>query len=99
GSNNSDGSTGSSTGISVHCDCCKFLGLPSPNVKVRNRTVITVTVTVNSRGEVTSASARGGNAQLRAACEQAARQARWQPHDPSRARTARGTITFTITPK
>lgn len=99
GRNNSDGSTGSSTGISGHSDGWKFLGCPRPNVKLRNKTVITVTVTVNSRGEVTSASARGGNAQLRAACELAARQARWQPHDPARARTARGTITFTITPK
>lgn len=99
GRNNSDGSTGSSTGISGHSDGWKFLGCPRPDVKLRNKTVITVTVTVNSRGEVTSATAKGGTSQLRAACEQAARKARWQPVDSRNARTARGTITFTITPR
>lgn len=99
GRNNSDGSTGSSTGISGHSDGWKFLGCPRPDVKLRNKTVVTVTVTVNSRGEVTSASARGGTSQLRAVCEQAARKARWQPVDSRKARTARGTITFTITPR
>lgn len=99
GRNNSDGSAGTSTGIAGHSDGWKFLGCPSPDVKLRNRTVITVSVTVNSRGEVTSAHATGGTAQLRSACEGAARKARWQPQDPSKARTAKGTITFTITPK
>lgn len=99
GRNNSDGSAGTSTGIAGHSDGWKFLGCPSPDVKLRNRTVITVSVTVNSRGEVTSAHASGGTAQLRAACEAAARKARWQPHDPTKARTAKGTITFTITPR
>ena len=99
GRNNSNGSSGSSAGISGHSDGWRFLGCPAPEVKLRNRTVITVSVTVNSRGEVTSASAKGGTAPLRAACEQAARRARWKPLDPNNARTARGTITFTITPK
>lgn len=99
GRNNSDGSAGTSTGIAGHSDGWKFLGCPSPDVKLRNRTVITVSVTVNSRGAVTSAHATGGNASLRSACEAAARKARWQPRDPTNARTAKGTITFTITPK
>lgn len=99
GRNNSDGSAGTSTGISGHSNGWKFLGCPSPDVKLRNRTVITVSVTVNSRGEVTSAHASGGTAQLRSACEAAARKARWQPQNPAKARTAKGTITFTITPR
>lgn len=99
GRNNANGSAGTSTGISGHSDGWRFLGCPSPDVRLRNRTVITVSVTVNSRGEVTSATARGGNASLRAACEQAARRARWKPLDPANTRTARGTITFTITPR
>jgi outer membrane biosynthesis protein TonB len=99
GRNNSAGSAGNRTGIAGHSDGWKFLGCPSPDVKLRNKTVITVRVTVNSRGAVTSAVASGGNATLRAACEQAARAARWQPLDPSKARTAKGTITFTITPR
>lgn len=99
GRNNSDGSTGTSTGISGHSDGWKFLGCPSPDVKLRNRTVITVSVTVNSHGEVTSAHASGGTAALRSACEAAARKARWKPLDSTKARTAKGTITFTITPR
>ncbi|MDE6010197.1 MAG: hypothetical protein K2F87_01955 [Muribaculaceae bacterium] len=99
GRNNSDGSTGTSTGISGHSNGWKFLGCPSPDVKLRNKTTITVSVTVNSRGEVTSAHATGGTAQLRSACEAAARKARWQPLDAQNARTAKGTITFTITPR
>lgn len=99
GRNNSDGSAGTSTGIAGHSDGWKFLGCPSPDVKLRNRTVITVSVTVNSRGAVTSAHASGGTAALRAACEAAARKARWKPQDPAKARTAKGTITFTITPR
>lgn len=99
GRNNSDGSSGTSTGISGNSNGWKFLGCPAPDVKLRNRTVITVSVTVNSRGEVTSAHASGGTAQLRAACEAAARKARWKPLDAQNARTAKGTITFTITPR
>lgn len=99
GRNNANGSTGTSTGISGHSDGWKFLGCPAPDVRLRNRTVVTVTVTVNARGIVTNAVARGGNASIRAACEAAARRARWQPLDPHNARTAKGTVTFTITPR
>lgn len=95
----SAGSQGTSTGISGNSDGWKFEGCPAPKVTLRNRTVITVRVTVNSSGKVTSATASGGNATLRAACEAAARQARWRPLDPANTRTAKGTITFTITPK
>ena len=93
------GTQGTSTGIAGNSDGWKFEGCPAPKVSLRNKTVITVRVTVNSSGRVTSATASGGNASLRATCEAAARQARWKPLDPNNTRTAKGTITFTITPK
>lgn len=98
GKNNASGSGGNSVGISGNTDGWKFLGCPSPKVELTNKTTITVKVTVNSKGMVTSASASGGTAALRAACEAAARKARWKPIANNEAKTAKGIITFTITP-
>ena len=93
------GAGGSSVGISGNTNGWKFLGCPSPKVALRNKTTIRVAITVNAEGKVTKARASGGDAAARAACEQAALGASWQPISNKSAKTASGTITFTITPK
>ena len=99
GKNNSAGSGGSSAGISGNANGWKFLGCPAPQVTLSTKKTITVSVTVNADGKVTSARASGGDPKLHEACERAARQARWQPLHNDKGKTARGTITFTITPR
>lgn len=98
GRNNSSGAGGTSTGVAANVYGRDFISCPAPKVSLRNKTVVKVKVTVAADGHVTSATALwGGNASLRAKCEQAALKARWK--EKSGSPVATGTITFTITPK
>lgn len=99
GKNNSAGAGGQSFGISGSSNGWKFIGCPEPKVSLRNKVTVKVSVTVNAEGIVTRAKASGGNADIRRACEAAARQARWQPLSNREKKTADGVITFTITPR
>lgn len=95
---NAAGSAGTAVGVAGSMNGRTFLGCPSPDVTLAHKTVVKVSITVDALGRVTSASAQGGaSADIRKACEQAARQARWseKPGTPS----TRGSITFTITPR
>lgn len=98
GKKNASGPGGTSTGISGDANGWKFLGCPAPQVSLSSKKTITVSITVNADGKVTSARASGGDPKLHAACEAAARQARWQPLNNGKGKTARGKITFVITP-
>ncbi len=94
----SAGGNASSIGVEGKISGRSFLGCPKPDVSLTNKTVVRVEVTVDADGRVTSASATGGaSAAIRRACEAAARQARWS--EKKGASSARGSITFTITPR
>ncbi len=101
GKSGSSGAGGNGVGIAGSVAGRTFKGCPKPSVELRNKVVVEVKVTINAAGRVTSAKARSkrGNASasILSACEQAARGARWNedPNTPS----ARGSITFTITPR
>lgn len=101
GSSSGRGSGGTGVGTSGQLNGRTFKGCPSPRVELQNKVVVEVKVTVDAAGRVTAATARSktgkASGAILAACEQAACQARWSedPDTPS----ARGTITFTITPK
>lgn len=93
----SSGAGGTGTGVSGVASGRVFKGCPKPKVELRHKVTVVVAVTIDANGAVTSAKARGGaSADIRRACEAAARKARWskKPDTPS----AKGTITFTITP-
>lgn len=97
GKNGAAGSGGVGTGISGVASGRVFKGCPKPQVSLRHKVTVTVSVTINSDGAVIEARARGGaSADIRRACEAAARKARWsaKPDAP----TTKGSITFTITP-
>lgn len=92
------GSGGNSAGISGSLRGRTFLGCPAPDVTLRHKTVVKVLITVDENGRVISANATGGaDASIRRKCEQSARAARWS-QKPGVAE-ARGSITFTITPR
>lgn len=101
GKSGSSGAGGTGVGVSGSVAGRTFKGCPKPSVELQNKVVVEVRVTINAEGRVTSATARSkrGNpsATILRACEQAARGARWNedPNTPS----ARGSITFTITPR
>ncbi|MDE7402791.1 MAG: hypothetical protein K2M87_05205 [Muribaculaceae bacterium] len=101
GSSNSSGAGGTGVGISGSVAGRTFKGCPKPNVALQNKVVVEVKVTIDAAGRVISAQprSRSGNAStaILNACAQAAKSARWSedPNTPS----ARGSITFTITPK
>lgn len=95
----SAGAGGTSVGTSGTANGWVFKGCPKPSVAVKNKVTVTVKVTVNEKGNVISAKASGGTAEINAACEAAARQAKWNPTDPATAQKASGTITFTVVPK
>lgn len=98
GKNGTAGAGGTGIGISGNANGRSFLGCPGPRVELRNKTTIKVAVVIDAEGKVISASASGGtSAEIRSACEQAARAARWSAKKG--ASETRGTITFTITPK
>lgn len=101
GKTDGSGSGGTGVGINGQLNGRKFISCDRPKVALQNKVVVVVNVTVNAAGHVTSATARSrqGNATtaILKECERAARTARWNedPGTPS----ARGSITFTITPK
>lgn len=101
GSTGGSGAGGTGVGIAGNVAGRTFKGCPKPSVELQNKVVVEVRVTIDARGKVTSATARSKSgkpsAAILRACEQAARGARWSedPDTPS----ARGSITFTITPK
>lgn len=98
GSSGATGAGGTGTGISGVAEGRVFKGCPKPQVSLRHKVTVVVAVTINAQGNVTSARARGGaSADIRHACEAAARAARWsvKPDAPE----TRGTITFSITPR
>lgn len=98
GTSGTSGAGGTGTGISGTASGRSFIGCPTPNVSLRNKTVVKVSVVIDAEGKVISASASGGaSAEIRRACEQAARGARWSAKKG--ASETRGTITFTIYPK
>lgn len=97
GKTGSVGAGGTGVGISGSVSGRTFLGCPKPSVSLSNKTTITVVVTIDAEGHVTSAKARNGEAYLQRACEQAALKARWSKKEDTP--SARGTLTFTITPR
>lgn len=98
GTSGTSGASGSGIGIAGNANGRSFLGCPSPNVELRNKTTVKVSVVIDADGKVISASASGGSStEIRKACENAARSARWSAKKG--ASETRGTITFTITPR
>lgn len=76
----------------------KMLSCNTWKVILNQKTVVTVSVTVDADGNVTAASAlSGGSPNLRAQCEKMAKTSKWTKKEG--AAPAKGTITFTITPK
>lgn len=97
GKSGTSGAGGTGTGISGVASGRVFKGCPKPRVTLRHKVTVVVSVTIDAEGNVTSARAKGGApADIRRACETAARSARWssKPDVP----VTNGTITFTITP-
>ncbi len=97
GNAGTDGAGGTGLGIQGNANGRTFKGCPTPNVSLRHKTTIKVSVVIDADGNVISATASGGSsADIRRACEQAARGAKWSAKKG--AGETRGTITFTITP-
>lgn len=98
GRNGASGAGGTGVGMHGVASGRTFLGCPKPSVQLRHKVTVTVDVTINAEGKVTSAHARGGaDAKIRRACERSAASARWSAKKDTP--TAKGTITFTITPR
>lgn len=98
GTSGTQGAGGNGMGISGSVSGRTFKGCPKPSVTLRHKVRVTVNVTIDASGRVISAKARGGaDASIRRACEQAALGARWS--EKKGAPEAKGTITFTITPR
>ena len=98
GSSGSDGVGSTGIGVKGNAAGRTFLSCPSPSVTLRHQTTVTVSVVIDADGKVISASASGGaSAEIRRACENAARQARWSAKKG--AAETRGSITFKIYPK
>lgn len=101
GTSGTQGAGGTGIGIAGSVSGRTFKGCPKPNVALQNKVVVVVNVTIDAQGRVTQATARSksGNPTkaILAACEAAARQARWSEDKDTPKAT--GTLTFTITPK
>lgn len=98
GSGGSDGAGDTGIGIQGNAAGRTFKGCPSPSVTLRHKTTVKVSVVIDADGKVISATASGGaSADIRKACENAARKARWS--EKKGASETRGSITFTITPR
>lgn len=101
GDTGSSGAGGTGVGISGSVSGRTFKGCPKPSVELQNKVVVEVRVTIDAAGKVTSATARSksgkASASILRACEQAARGARWSEDKDTP--SARGTLTFTITPR
>lgn len=98
GKDGKNGSGGQGEGITGFARGRVFKGCPKPSVTLQHKVTVVVDVVVDEHGNVTSATARGGaSAEIRRACERAARQAKWSPKKG--AGETRGSITFPITPR
>lgn len=101
GTSGASGAGGTGVGISGSVSGRTFRGCPKPSVELQNKVVVEVRVTINANGRVTAATARSksgkASASILRACEQAARGARWSEDKDTP--SARGTLTFTITPR
>lgn len=98
GSSGSDGAGSTGIGVKGNAAGRTFISCPSPSVTLRHQTTVTVSVVIDAEGRVISASASGGaSAEIRKACENAARKARWSAKKG--ASETRGSITFRIYPK
>lgn len=98
GNTGTSGAGGTGTGISGVASGRVFKGCPKPQVALRHKTTVVVNVVIDADGNVTSARAKGGApADIRRACERAARAAKWSVKKD--ASETHGTITFTITPR
>jgi len=101
GTSGTSGAGGTGVGISGIVSGRTFKGCPKPNVELQNKVVVEVRVTIDANGRVTTAKARSksgkASGSIIRACEQAARSARWSEDKDTP--SARGTLTFTITPR
>lgn len=101
GSSGKSGAGGAGVGISGSISGRTFKGCPRPDVALQNKVVVEVRVTIDSTGKVIAATARSksgkASAAILRACEQAARGARWSEDKDTP--SAKGTLTFTITPR
>lgn len=98
GNAGASGAGGTGTGIQGNANGRTFKGCPKPDVSLRHKTTVKVSVVIDAQGRVISAKASGGaSAEIRKACELAAKGARWS--EKKGAGETRGTITFTITPR
>ena len=98
GKTGSNGSGGTGSGVTGTANGRQFISCPLPNVTLRHKTTVKVSVVIDAEGKVISASASGSSdANVRRACEQAARSAKWSPKKG--AAETRGSISFIITPK
>lgn len=97
GSVGTNGAGGQGTGVSGVASGRTFKGCPKPSVSLRNHVRVVVDVVIDAAGKVVQANARAGaSAEIRRACEQAARGARWSAKEG--APETKGTITFNIYP-
>lgn len=101
GTSGTSGAGGTGVGISGSVSGRTFKGCPKPSVELQNKVVVEVRVTIDAAGRVTAATARSksgkASASILRACEQAARGARWSEDKDTP--SAKGTLTFTITPR
>lgn len=101
GMSGTSGAGGIGVGISGSVSGRTFKGCPRPSVELQNKVVVEVRVTIDAAGKVVSATARSksgkASAAILRACEQAAKGARWSEDKDTP--SAKGTLTFTITPK
>lgn len=101
GKTGGSGAGGAGIGISGSVTGRTFKGCPKPDVELQNKVVVEVKVVIDSEGRVTSATARSksgkASATILRACEQSARKARWSEDKDTP--SARGSLTFTITPR
>lgn len=99
GKNSGTGAGGTGVGTAGVVSGRVFKGCPKPTVSLNHTVTVVVDVVINAQGTVISAKARrgGASAEIRSKCEACARSAHWnaKPDAPD----AKGTITFTITPK
>lgn len=99
GKSGGKGAGGSGVGTAGVVSGRVFKGCPKPSVALTHTVTVVVDVTINADGHVISARARrgGASADIRSKCEAAARSAKWSVKQG--APNAKGTITFTITPR
>lgn len=104
GKTGSSGAGGAGVGVSGNVSGRTFKGCPKPSVALQNKVVVRVNLSVDANGRVVPGSTstrlvsgQDPSGSIRKACEKAALQARW--NEDKDTPSARGSITFTITPR